>query len=270
MMLRPRVIPCLLVHDGGLVKTRRFGDPKYVGDPLNAVRIYNEMTVDELAVLDIDATVRGKRPDMALIASLAAECRMPLTYGGGVSEVDQAEQIVSLGVEKVALGDATVSRPELLAEIAERIGSQSVVAVMDVKQAGSSYEVAVRNGTVPTGQHPVGLAIRAAQMGAGEVILNSIDRDGEMTGYDIALASAIREAVMTPITVLGGAGCFEHIRELVAALGPVGAGAGSMFVFRGRFRAVMLSYLGEAEQEELASVTEKWFGCGSFSSVEKS
>ena len=156
-MLRPRIIPSLLVHRGGLVKTTRFADPKYVGDPLNAVRIFNEKQVDELIVADIDATTLGREPDYELISDLASECRMPLCYAGGIKNIEQIERIISLGVEKVALGSAAILTPTLIADAAKHVGNQSIVAVMDVKKAGllRKYEVFIRNGKKPTGFHPV-------------------------------------------------------------------------------------------------------------------
>ena len=159
-MLRPRIIPCLLVQNGGLVKTVQFASPKYVGDPLNAVRIFNEKEVDELIVLDIDATVQGVEPDYNRIRNLAAECRMPLCYGGGVKSVAQVDRIISLGVEKVALSAAAVADPSLVARAAEVVGSQSIVAVLDVKKSGwrGKYEVLTHNATRKTGRSPVEFA----------------------------------------------------------------------------------------------------------------
>jgi cyclase len=251
-MLRPRIIPCLLVRDQGLVKTRRFGDAKYVGDPINAVRIFNEKEVDELMVLDIDATARQRAPDYRMIENLAAECRMPLCYGGGVKGVDQAKRIIGLGVEKVALGSAAVENPRMLAGIASTVGTQSVVVVLDVKgKAGGEYEVLTANGSRPTGRGPAELAAECERFGAGEIVVNSIDRDGEMTGYDIDLARLVRAATTVPLTVLGGAGAVTHMAELIGALGVVGAAAGSLFVFKGRYRAVLINYPNPGEKDDL-------------------
>src|SRR5262245_24883527 len=169
-MLRPRVIPCLLVKNGGLVKTVRFASPKYVGDPINAVRIFNEKEVDELIVLDIDATAQGREPDYTMIKKLAAECRMPLCYGGGVKSGAQAEKIVGMGVEKVALSAAAVADPAVVAGLAEVIGSQSVVVVLDVRRdRGGRAEVWTHNGTRRTGKLAADLAKVMADSGAGEI-----------------------------------------------------------------------------------------------------
>jgi len=254
-MLRPRIIPCLLVHKGGLVKTTRFADPKYVGDPLNAVRIFNEKQVDELIVADIDATVVGKEPDYELIANLASECRMPLCYAGGVTTIDQIDRIVGLGVEKVALGSATIQTPTLITEAAQHVGSQSIVAVMDVKKAGlrRRHEVFIHNGKKATGVNPMDFARRAEKLGAGEVIVNSIDHEGLMKGYDLPLIDQVRENTRLPISVLGGAGSLEDLRGLVNRYGVIGAAAGSLFVFRGKYRAVLIQYPSLDEKETLLS-----------------
>ena len=159
-MLRPRIIPCLLIQNKGLVKTVKFKDPKYVGDPLNAVKIFNEKEVDELIVLDIDASVEGREPDYALIQKMAMECRMPFCYGGGISNADQAKKIIGLGVEKIALSSAAVLNPSLVKQIADEIGSQSVVVVLDVKKKllGGRYEVWINNGRKNTGKCPIDLS----------------------------------------------------------------------------------------------------------------
>ena len=244
-MLRSRIIPCLLVRNGGLVKTRQFGDDKYVGDPINAIRIFNEKEADELTLLDIDATSAGRPPDMALIGNAADQCRMPLAYGGGVASAAVAEQIIRLGVEKVCVSAAAVQRPQLIREIADRIGSQSVSVVLDVKHRRlqrRSLEVVTHNGNRRTGLDPIEVAADAQRLGAGEIVVNSVDRDGMMDGYDLDLARRVRSATTTPLTVLGGAGSLADVDELIRAVGPVGAAAGSLFVFKGRFRAVLINY----------------------------
>ena len=205
-MLRPRIIPCLLVHKGGLVKTQAFKDPKYVGDPINAVRIFNEKEADELMVLDIDATVNNMAPDFGLIAKLAAECRMPLCYGGGVTTAEQAARIVDMGVEKVAISAAAIARPALLTEMAAAVGRQSVVAVLDVqKRTGlfaKSYVVCTHNSKTVHKLDPVSLAERFQDAGAGEIVINSVDRDGLMQGYDLELATQFKQALKVPVTLL--------------------------------------------------------------------
>jgi cyclase len=247
------MIPCLLVHNGGLVKTVNFGNLKYVGDPINAVRIYNEKEVDELVVLDIDATVNGVEPDYQLISHLASECRMPLCYGGGVRTVAQIEKIISLGVEKVAVSSAVVENPKLISDAATRVGSQSVVVVIDVKKTSllRRQEVVTHNGSRRTGLNPVEFARQMEELGAGEIVINSVDRDGEMKGYDLDLVEQVRQAVRLPLTVLGGAGSLDDLRELIRRYGIIGAAAGSLFVFKGRYRAVLINYPNRAEKEAL-------------------
>lgn len=253
-MLRARIIPCLLVKDKGLVKTVNFGaNPKYIGDPINAVRIFNEKEVDELVVVDIDATARGAEPNYALIRQLAAECRMPLSYGGGVRTVEQAQRILQLGVEKVAMGSALVDDPTLATRMATQIGSQSVVAVLDVRQHArtGAYEVFTRNGTRPSGLKAAEFAAQLESLGVGEILVNSIDRDGTMSGYDLALVDEVRDAITVPLTVLGGAGSTQHIGALIARHGIIGACAGSLFVFKGVYRAVLINYPRPNEKDIL-------------------
>jgi imidazole glycerol-phosphate synthase subunit HisF len=252
-VLRPRIIPCLLVHDRGLVKTVAFKEPKYVGDPINAVKIFNEKETDELVVLDIDATVNGVEPDYKMIADLAAECRMPLCYGGGVRSVEQAKRIIGLGVEKVALSAAVLDNPELISRIAEEIGGQSVVVVLDVKKRllGSEYEVWTHNGRRNTKKTALDVAVDAQSRGAGEIVVNSIENDGRMLGYDLALAVRLRRALGVPMTVLGGAGSLADIGKLIEACGVVGAAAGSLFVFKGAYKAVLINYPNPAQKDDL-------------------
>jgi cyclase len=236
----------LLVHQGGLVKTQGFKEHKYIGDPINAVRIFNEKEADELMVLDIDATVNKVAPDFALIAKLAAECRMPLCYGGGVTTAEQAARIVDMGVEKVAVSAAALANPSLLTEMAAAVGRQSVVAILDVrKRTGlftKGYEMCTHNGKSVHKLDPVAFAKQLQDAGAGEIVINSIDRDGLMQGYDLGLATQFKQALKVPVTFLGGAGSLDHIRELISNLGVVGAAAGSLFVFKGKYRAVLINY----------------------------
>lgn len=252
-MLRPRIIPCLLVRNKGLVKTIKFGDSKYVGDPINAVKIFNEKEVDELIVLDIDATTHGKEPDMKMIGHLAAECRMPFCYGGGIKTAAQAKAIIALGVEKVAISSAAIEQPALVSEIAGEIGSQSVVAVLDVKKRmfGTKYEIFMHNGKIGTGKCPVEFSSELEKLGVGEIVLNSIDNDGVMKGYDLALVRKVREATTVPMSVIGGAGSLEDIENLIKTFGLIGAAAGSLFVFKGPYKAVLINYPNEVEREKL-------------------
>ncbi len=252
-MLRPRIIPCLLVKDKGLVKTVNFKDPKYVGDPINAVKIFNEKHVDELIVLDIDASRENRGPDYKMIEDLAVECRMPLCYGGGVKTADEAQKIFNLGVEKVAISSAAVEKPELVSQIAERVGSQSVVIVLDIKKKSitGKYEVWIHNGTKNTGKNPVEFAQHLEKLGAGEIVINSIDQDGVMKGYDLALINKMRESIHVPMTVLGGAGSLNDIGELISKHGIIGAAAGSLFVFKGVYKAVLINYPNREDKDKL-------------------
>lgn len=242
-MLRSRLIPCLLVHKKGLVKTMRFREPKYVGDPINAVRIFNEKEVDELMVLDIDATSSRSEPDYAMIGNLAAECRMPLCYGGGVKSTAQIIKIIGLGVEKVALSSAVVNEPHIVREMADYVGRQSIVAVLDVKRnVNSLWEVWTHNGTRNSSKVLVELAKELEQEGIGELVINVIEADGTMRGYDLEPLQQVRDVVRVPLTVLGGAGSLDDVRKLVDDYKIIGAAAGSLFVFKGSFKAVLINY----------------------------
>lgn len=254
-MLRPRIIPCLLVHKKGLVKTVNFKNPKYVGDPINAVRIFNEKEVDELIVLDIDSTVENREPDYKMIENLAAECRMPLCYGGGVKSVDQAKRIFGLGVEKVSLSAAAIKYPDIVSEAAKIVGNQSVIIILDVKKSleTGKYEIWTHNGEKNTQRSPVEVAIMMENLGAGEIVINSIDNDGMMKGYDLDLVESIRNVISLPLTVLGGAGSLNDISELINKYGIIGASAGSLFIFKGVFRAVLINYPKREEKDALLS-----------------
>jgi cyclase len=252
-MLRPRIIPCLLVKNKGLVKTVTFASPKYVGDPINAVKIFNEKEVDEIVVFDIDATVTSAEPDYAMIRNLAAECRMPLCYGGGVKTVEQAVRIIKMGVEKVAISSAAIGDPGLVSAIARHVGSQSVVVVLDVKRnpKNGRAEVWTHNGTRSVQKDPVEFAKQLEELGVGEITVNSIDQDGVMKGYDIELVRSIRDVVAVPMTVLGGAGSLRDIELLIKEFGIIGAAAGSLFVFKGVYRAVLINYPARAAKQAL-------------------
>jgi cyclase len=252
-MLRPRITPCLLVHKGGLVKTVGFKSPKYVGDPINAVKIFNEKEADELIVLDIDATANNVEPNYRMIANLAAECRMPLCYGGGIKTPEQAKRIISLGVEKIAISSAAVENPELITQITEEIGRQSVVVMLDVKKRmlSKDYDVRTNNARHNTKRSVFEMAVEAQKLGAGELAINSIDLDGAMTGYDLVLAEKIRQLVNIPITILGGAGTLDHIEALIRTCGVIGASAGSLFVFKGVYKAVLINYPTLPQRDEL-------------------
>jgi cyclase len=258
-VLRPRVIACLLLSKGALVKTQRFADPVYVGDPINAVRIFNEKDTDELMVLDIDASAMGRAPDFALLGKLAAECRMPLCYGGGVAEVGHAERLIGLGIEKVAVSSKAISNPALVGALARAVGRQSIVAVLDVLRTNvngrTQHALRSMNGKRAHQEDPLTIARLVEQSGAGEIVINSIDRDGTLSGYDIDFAEQVRNAVGVPLTVLGGAGSLAHMRELIARVGVVGVAAGSLFVFKGKFRAVLINYPTIQQRKALSEPT---------------
>jgi cyclase len=264
-MLRPRIIPCLLVHEGGLVKTTKFKNPKYVGDPINAVKIFNEKEADELIILDIDATVKGLEPNYKFIADIAAECRMPLCYGGGVRSPDQAKRIIGLGVEKVAISAAAISDPSLVLRVAETVGRQSVVIVLDVFKKSSllskGYNLHSHNAQIMHKINLVDFAIQMQDLGAGEIVINLINRDGEMTGYDLDLAAEFRAKLDVPLTFLGGAGSHRDLEDLFRIAGVVGAAAGSLFVFKGQYRAVLINYPSPAQKDFICGAA---IGSGKF------
>jgi len=252
-MLNPRIIASLLVKNKGLVKTAKFSDPKYVGDPINAVKIFNEKSVDELIVLDIDATSDNREPDYKMIANLALECRMPLCYGGGIKTKEQALKIFGLGVEKIALSSIAIENPEIITEIAKSVGNQSVVVVLDVKKKrfSNKYELYTHNGNKKSKYNPIDFAKKIEDLGCGEIVINSIDKDGMMQGYDNTIIDSIRNIVSIPITALGGAGTLDDIGQLIKRHGIIGAAAGSLFVFKGKYRAVLINYPNPNEKQEL-------------------
>jgi cyclase len=250
-MLRNRVIPCLLLSGRRLVKTRRFRKPQYVGDPVNAVRIFNEKEVDELLLLDIDASHASKGPQFDLVEDIARECFMPLAYGGGVGDVDTMARLFQLGVEKVALNAAAVRDPAVVEQAARRFGSQSVIVSIDAKRGLlGRYEVRTLGGLRGAGLDPVEHARRMEALGAGEILINSIDRDGEMRGYDLDLVRRVAGAVSVPVIASGGAGVLDDFVQAIRA-GASAVAAGSMFVFQGRHRAVLITYPQYAELERL-------------------
>jgi cyclase len=255
-MIQPRVIPCLLLRDGALVKTRQFGDATYIGDPINAVRIFNEKESDELIVLDISASSSRREPDFQLISKLARECRMPFCYGGGITTVDQAARIVDMGVEKVSLSSAAINDLGLVSELAGSIGTQSVVVTVDVRahvdrHGEATYAVYTLNGKNRVAESLDNLALRLAEAGAGEIVINSIDKDGTMAGFDVNLARKIKGLVSVPLTVLGGCGSLNDMSQLVGCVGLVGVAAGSFFVFKGRYRAVLINYPSLEKRSEI-------------------
>jgi cyclase len=238
-----RVIPSLLLRKRGFVKTRRFKDPVYLGDCFNTVRLFSEKEADELLILDIAATVESRPPQFELLYELAGECFMPVGYGGGVTSLEDMSRLFRSGFEKVALNTAAFNRPQLVAEAAREFGSQSVVVSIDVRRKVlGRYEVFVRGGRQPTGADPVTWARRASDLGAGEILLTSIDRDGAMSGYDIELTRSVATAIDVPLVSCGGAGRLADFHEVLHEGNASAAAAGSYFVFVGKHRAVLVTY----------------------------
>ncbi|GHA57641.1 AglZ/HisF2 family acetamidino modification protein [Pontibacter akesuensis] len=247
-MLRKRIIPCLLLKEEGLVKTVKFKQEKYIGDPINALKIFNEKEVDELVFLDISATERKEEPHYDLLSEIASECFMPLAYGGGIHKIEQISKILSLGFEKVVINTAAVDNPDLIKEAAQVFGSSTIVVSIDVKKnLFGKYQVYTKRGTYNTKLDPVKHAANVENLGAGEVMLNSIDRDGTMSGYDIALIAKVSNHVSIPIIASGGAGNLQHFYEALTLGKASAAAAGSFFVFHGKNRAVLINYPSEAD-----------------------
>ena len=253
-MRRARVIPCLLVQGRSLVKTVRFKDPRYIGDPINAVRIFNEKEVDELILLDISAVRQGKPPDLKLIAEIAGECFMPLCYGGGIRSLDDVKTILSVGAEKIAVNTTAVEKPSFVRETADAVGSQSIVVSIDVTRTpAGEYEVVSRGGSRWMGVDPVTCALQMEELGAGELMVNSIDRDGTLSGYDLDLIGSVARAVKIPVIASGGAARTRDFSDAVKIAGASAVAAGSLFVYYGRHRAVLINYPSAAELDTVFS-----------------
>jgi len=241
-MLKTRVIPCLLLRNQGLVKTVKFKEPKYLGDPINIVKLFNDKEVDELLFLDITASVENGKPPIELLSQIASECFMPLGYGGGIRNLQDIKEIFSVGIEKVTLNTYAIENPTFVREAADVFGSQSIVVSMDVKKSiWGKYELFTHGGRTGTKKEPVGFAVLMEEMGAGELIVNSIDRDGTMQGYDIALVKKVTEAVGIPVIASGGAGKIADFAQAVHEGGASAVAAGSFFVFHGPHRAVLIN-----------------------------
>lgn len=251
-MLKKRVMPVLLLKDGGLVKGEKFMNHKYVGDPVNAVRIFNEKEVDELAFLDISATVNNSEPDYALIEDMASEAFMPIAYGGGIKRVDQVERLFRLGVEKVIINSAFFRNPKLVRQCSQIAGVQSIVVAVDVKKnLFGRYEVCIHNGLDKTGVTPVSYAVQAQKYGAGEILLTSIDREGSFKGIDLNLVRQVTAAVNIPVIAHGGVGRLQHIKQAVELSSASAVAAGSFFTFYGKHKAVLLTYPAYHELKDL-------------------
>lgn len=242
-MLNIRVIPALLLKNKGLIKTVKFKEHRYIGDPINAVRIFNEKEVDELLVLDTTATIEGRGPEFKLIADLAGECFMPLGYGGGIQKIDDIDHLFNLGVEKVVLNSHAVNNPSLVENAAQKYGSQSIVVSLDVKKdILGKYVVFTHGGRITTRKSPLEIARHMEEVGAGEIILTSIDCDGTMKGYDLGLINKVSSIITIPLIASGGAGKIEDFLDAVNVGGASAVAAGSMFVYHGRHRAVLINY----------------------------
>ncbi len=249
--LRHRVIPVLLLRGAGLVKTQKFKDAKYVGDPINAVRIFNEKEVDELVFLDIEATVNGRAPNYDMLCNIASECFMPLCYGGGIQELGQIEAILKTGVEKVSINSALLDKPAMVREAARIHGSSTIVASIDFKRGFfGKAEAFVRAGKQGTGLSPVELAKQVEGLGVGEILLNCIDRDGVMQGYDLEVTKQVAESVQVPVIACGGAGSLAHFRAAIHESNASAVAAGAFFVFHGKHRAVLITYPSQSQLAE--------------------
>jgi len=242
-MIINRIIPCLLLSNNILVKTVQFEDPGYVGDPINAIRILNEKEVDELIFLDISASSQNQEPNFQLISEIATECFMPVTYGGGVAKLDTARKIFQSGIEKISLNSIIFQTPEFVSEMAKQFGSQAVIASIDVKRSDNGkYEVYKTNGKIATGWDPVNYAKHVEDLGAGEILLNAIDRDGTQSGYDIQLIKMVSDAIGIPVVACGGAGSVTDFVEAIRRGGASACAAGSMVVYYGKNKAVLINF----------------------------
>lgn len=252
MELRTRIIPCLQVRNGSLVKTRRFGKFGYIGDPANTCRIFNECEVDELAIVDITATTDGRGPDLELLAELAEECFMPVAYGGGITTIQQVEQILRLGMEKVIIGSVAYQKPALLTEISDAFGAQCLVVAIDVKTRWLRGKTChARSGKTATGLDPVEWARRVEHYGAGEILLTSIDREGTWDGFDHDLISSVANAIDIPVIAHGGAGDKADVIRAVNQSGASAVALGNMVVYQKRDMGVLVNFPSDAEQAEM-------------------
>lgn len=241
--MRTRVIPVLLLRDKGLVKTVKFKDARYIGDPINSVRIFNEKEVDELAFIDITATPNGREPDFEVIEQIAGEAFMPMAYGGGITKFSQVQRILSLGFEKVIFNTAAFDHPDVVAETSKVYGAQSAVVCLDAKKGVfGGYDLYTHSGAKKRPGDIAQHIKRIEQLGAGEIVINSIDRDGQMAGYDVQLIKAVSAACNVPVIALGGGATIDHLKSAVVDGGASAVAAGSMFIYKGVHRAVLINY----------------------------
>ncbi len=251
-MLLPRVFPTILVNGVGAIKTVQFENPVYIGDPINTARIFNAHQVDELALLDKRATAEGRTISLDMVSQISEECFMPLTVGGGIRNIGDIRQVINAGAEKVAVNTHAIQNPKFVREAVLEFGSSTIVVSIDAKRiADGEYEVYTNEGRTGTGKSPVEVAKQMEEMGAGEIYLNSIDRDGTMMGYDLELLKNVSKTISVPIITCGGAGSLEHIRDAIYEGHASAATAGSMFVFQGRKRAVLVNFPSRDEIEDL-------------------
>ena len=247
MFTRPRIIPVLLIDDRDLIKTMKFGSPTYLGDPVNAVRIFNRKGIDELSVLDISASRRGSEPDFELLEDIASQAFMPLSYGGGIKTLEHVKRLLFIGYEKVVINTELVKNPNHIEKAVKLAGSQSVVASIDAKKTESGYCCVIEDGRTIVESSPAELAKRAESLGAGEILLNSVDCDGTMKGYDIKLVRSVTDAVSIPVTACGGAGNIGDLKKVIHEGQAHAAAGGSMFVYYGRLKAVLITAPSEEE-----------------------
>lgn len=251
-MLRTRVIPCLLLRDESLVKSAKFKTYNYIGDPINTVRIFNELEVDELVFLDITASREGKKPNFRILEQIADECFMPLAYGGGLSDIEDIGRIFAIGFEKVVVNSHAVVDPAFVTRLADKFGSQSIIGSIDArKNLWGRYEVFTHGGSRKCGKNPVDWALELERLGAGELLVTSIDQDGTWNGYDIKLVESVTSRVHVPVIANGGAGTLRHIGDVVEKGGASAAAVGSMVVFQGKDLGVLVNF---PDRKELGEV----------------
>ena len=242
-MLKPRLIPSLLIEDGLVVKTTKFKNARYIGDPINTVNIFNKKEVDEICIFDISATKNNLEPNYKLIETIASQSRMPMCYGGGIKTAEQAQKIFNLGVEKIALSSILFTNIDLVNEISQQVGSQSVVLVIDVKKKLlGGYEIFINNGTKSTKIDLVDFLKKIKDLQFGEIIINNIDLDGTEKGYDFGLIRKVFQYTSKPVTILGGAGSLEDVKKIYKEFKIIGAAAGSLFIYKGKLKAVLINY----------------------------
>ena len=253
-MLKTRVIPCLLLHEGGLVKTEKFKNPKYVGDPINAVKIYNEKEVDELIFLDIDASRLKREPNLSIIAELATESFMPFAYGGGITTLQQIQQILNIGVEKVIINHSALVNPGFVKEASKHFGSSTIIVAVDIKKdIWGNYKVYDHVRKKVETMAPQDYTLKMCDAGAGELFINNVDRDGTYLGFDWQILKNINETVSVPLIACGGASKLEDLRDVVSNANISGVAAGSIFVYQGPHRAVLISYPSYGQLQQLFS-----------------